>query len=421
MELEDLKRQLAQAQAREHQLGDTRRAVVNLLEDLDDDRQRLARAEQEWRAAFDGIRDAIFMHDAQGRITRANRAYLALAGQDVEQVLGRPYWELFPPLPMPLRVCPERTVSEEELEVQGSIFRSRAFVLRGEQDEYLFCLHILEDITERRRADFALRQRSEELAQANQALTRAIEDLTNAERVLVQAEKLAAIGTLASGVAHELNNPLMGVMNYVSYAHEKSTDARTREALAKATRELQRMADFVHNLLVLGRPAGEVLVPVQVQVALERAIDLLAADVRKLKAEIRVALPDDLPRVWGTLAPLEQVFINLLLNAFNALEHASVREVRVEGTVEGDRVQVSVTDTGRGVPPEVRDRLFDPFFSTKAEGHGTGLGLPTSQRIMQGFGGDLAFDPDHGPGARFVLTFRPARFGSNCGADVPVP
>ncbi|MCK9530568.1 MAG: ATP-binding protein [Gammaproteobacteria bacterium] len=419
MELEDLKRQLAQAQAREHQLGETRRAVVNLLEDLDDDRQRLTRAEHEWRAAFDGIRDAIFMHDTQGRITRINRAYRALAGQDAEQALGRPYWEVFPPLPGPLPGC--RPVHEHELEVRGSVFRSRAFVTHDDEGNYLFCLHILEDITERRRAELVLRRRSEELAQANRALTQAIEDLTNAERVLVQAEKLAAIGTLASGVAHELNNPLMGVMNYVSYAREKSTDARSRDALTKATRELQRMADFVHNLLVLGRPAGEVLVPVQVQVALERALDLLAADVRKLKVAIRVALPEDLPRVWGTLAPLEQVFINLLLNAFNALENAPVREVCVEGGAEADRVWVSVTDTGRGVPPEARDRLFDPFFSTKAEGHGTGLGLPTSQRIMQGFGGDLVFDPDHHPGARFVLTFRPARFGSDNGTDVSVP
>lgn len=403
-EMERLRRDLDQARARERELGDTRRAVLNLLEDLDDDRQRLARAEQEWRAAFDGIRDAIFMHDSEGNITGANQAYRLLAGED--QVLGRPYWEVFPRRDSPLPGCPERGTEEQEIEAGGNVFRSRAFGVRDSEGRYLFSLHILEDITERRRSELALRQRTEELARTNQALEKAINDLTTAERVLIQAEKLAAIGTLASGVAHELNNPLMGVMNYVSYARGKLDDPKAQKALDGANRELQRMAGFVRNLLVLGRPTGEVLVAVDVGEALTRATDLLAADMRKANVQLERVLPDDLPKAWGSLSSLQQVFINLLLNAMSAMEGQTEKRIRVEAWVADDRLKVRVQDNGPGVPAEARDRIFEPFYSTKAEGQGTGLGLPMSHRIMSGFGGKLELEERPGPGASFLLTLR---------------
>lgn len=405
--MEQLRRELDQARARERELADTRCAVLNLLEDLDEDRQRLVRAEQEWRAAFDSIRDAIFMHDAEGNITGANHAYRLLAG-DANEPIGKPYWQVFPKHDIPLPGCPERSTEEQELEIADNVFRSRAFVVHDTDDRYLFSLHILEDITVRRRNERALRQRTEELARSNAALEKALNDLTTAERVLVQAEKLAAIGTLASGVAHELNNPIMGVMNYVSYARGKLQDARAQQALDSADRELQRMAGFIRNLLVLGRPTGEVLVAVDVREALERSADLLAADMRKANLRLVRDLPEDLPRAWGSLSSLQQVFINLMLNAMSAMEAQADRCIRVEGRVTDGRIQVRVKDNGPGIPPEARAHIFEPFYSTKPEGRGTGLGLPTSQRIMHGFGGNLELEQDTGAGASFLLTLRVA-------------
>lgn len=403
-EVERLRRDLAQVRMQMRELHETRRAALTLLEELEDNRRRLARAEQAWRAAFDNVRDALFMHDGAGRITGANQAYRRLAGE--EEVLGRFYWEVFPQRDAPLPGCPEHGATEQELEFGEHVFLSRAFGVHDNEGQYLFSLHVLEDVSAWRRNEQTLHQCTLELARNHRALEKAIHDLTRAERALIQAEKLAAIGTLASGVAHELNNPLMGVMNYVSYARGRVSDPAALKALDGATRELQRMAGFVRNLLVLGRPTGEVLVAVDVDEALTHAMDLLAADMRKANVQIERHLPADLPRVWGNPGGLQQVFINLLLNAMSAMEGQAEQRIRIEGWREDDHLRIRVQDNGPGVPAEAREQIFDLFYSTKPEGQGTGLGLPMSHRIMNGFGGRLELEERPGPGASFLLTLR---------------
>jgi PAS domain S-box-containing protein len=390
-------------------LHDLHRAVLNLLEDLDEDRRRLALAEQEWRAAFDSVRDAMFTHDDTRRIVRANRAYLALARCSLEQAAGRPYWEVFPRGVDPALQCAaDENGQEAEITVGAQVFRSRAYLVREEAGRIEFAVHVLEDITERRRTEQEIQNRSAQLAAANQALEKSLQDLHNARLGLVRAERLATIGTLASGLAHELNNPLMGVMNYVAYARERSRDPQTSDALEKAEQELGRMEGFVRNLLLFGRYTSEEPVPVHLEQAMDRALDLLAADLRRRGVRVQRQLPP-LPRVAAVAGRLQQVFLNLFINAADAMATSREKRITITGEVAGDTVRVVVSDTGTGVAKEHEGSLFEPFFTTKPEGEGTGLGLSVSQRIMAGFGGSLEYLPRAGPGASFLLTLKVVR------------
>ncbi len=146
----------AEAKSWERVLHDTRRAVLNLLEDLEEDRRAIQQAEREWRVAFDGVRDAIFLHDADLRIIRANRTYELLAGMPQSRFAGKRYWEVFPKQAGPLPGCLERKPIETEFEVGKAIYRSRAYAVEKE-GRYLFSVHIMEDVTERKQMEERVR------------------------------------------------------------------------------------------------------------------------------------------------------------------------------------------------------------------------------------------------------------------------
>ncbi len=391
------------ARRRERELYDTRRAVLNLLEDLEADRQLLLRSEQEWRAAFDGIRDAMFVHDEQFRIVRANRAYALQAGKPVEALLGQIYFQVHPRGDGPLPGCPEIEPGDVELEVDGTVFRCRAFAVPDPEGRRRFALHILEDITERRRSETALQERSLQLHAANRELEQALADLKTAEQALVQTEKLTTIGILAGGVAHELNNPLMGLMGYVEYARSRTRDPASEQALIKALGEMQRMAGIVRNLLTLGQPRGDEVKPVRIHEVLERTLSLVRCELQQAGMTWEQDLGDALPPVWADESGLQQVFLNLVLNARDAVALEPERRLSISAREEEEGVCIAFHDTGPGVPRELHNRIFEPFFTTKAPGAGTGLGLSISRQILSGYGGSLVCDDTAEAGATFVV------------------
>lgn len=174
-EIEKLRAELHKAKARERDLEDTRKAVLNLLEDLEEDRQQIDRARQEWISAFDRVRDPMFMHDAEFRVFRANRAYAEAAGKEFGQIIGRPYWEVFPKAEGPLTTCQQTLLDaaprEQEITLpSGEVYRSRSFVVTDRQGKYVFSVHIMEDITEKHRAEMALRKLSAALSQAGEGI-----------------------------------------------------------------------------------------------------------------------------------------------------------------------------------------------------------------------------------------------------------
>jgi signal transduction histidine kinase len=241
-----------------------------------------------------------------------------------------------------------------------------------------------------------------ELERANTALVAARESL-------LRAERLATLGRLASGVAHEVGNPLGAITGYVELARDRvraGAVADTQDFLARIGAEAERIDRLVRDLLDLARPAEPVAGAVDLAAPIDAALRLARVLPRFRSVAVEVALPDGLPRVAADERRLSQVFLNLLLNAADAMGGAG--RVRIGAAASARFVEVEVRDSGPGIPAADLPRIFEPFFTTKAGGQGTGLGLAISQGIVESFGGELAAANAEGGGAVLTVRLRPA-------------
>jgi len=263
------------------------------------------------------------------------------------------------------------------------------------------------------------------------------ERLLDAQGALVRAEKLASVGRLAAGIAHEVGNPLAAVANYVELLRRRGVEP---DIVAAIEREAGRIDVIVRSLLDYARPRDAKRERVDLAAVASRAVDLLRSQGVLRPVSVEVAPASGLPPVLGDAAALEQVFVNLLLNAVDAAgeggriavvtgvtrlgEPEAERRVsdppegvptvprlirrtgrHLEGAADGSlAVQVIVADSGSGVPAELVDRIFDPFFTTKPPGKGTGLGLAIVQRIVQDHGGRVDVAAAREGGAAFAVT-----------------
>jgi signal transduction histidine kinase len=243
-----------------------------------------------------------------------------------------------------------------------------------------------------RREQALTRSQLEELRRTNARLAQA-------QTELVSSERLATVGRLAAGVAHEVGNPLSGILGYLSLARMRASTPELREYLDRIDHEVQRIDGIVRGLLDLGRPGASARGPVDVGQVVRTCVELVRAAPELARVDVDFALePGLLAR--ADAGPLSQILINLLLNAAQAM--GGQGRVRVSTRREGDAVRLAVEDTGPGIPPEVMPRLFEPFFTTK-EGKGTGLGLAVSLNLAQGMGGRLSAENVPGGGARFSV------------------
>jgi len=234
-------------------------------------------------------------------------------------------------------------------------------------------------------------------------LTQAHDDLANAQAQLLRAERLAVVGRLAAGLAHEIGNPLTVVRGYleVFQQSENLTADETQKAVVRMQSELERIHIIVRNLLDYSRAKETAKSAGDVFVALRHVIELLAPQARF--REIRVDAPplDDALRVPVATEALTQVFLNLLLNAADALEDKG----RVEITIERDEKNVTVrfADSGPGVARNLREKIFEPFYSNKPVGEGTGLGLAVCEEIVTAAEGSIRVDDSTLGGAEFSV------------------
>jgi signal transduction histidine kinase len=276
--------------------------------------------------------------------------------------------------------------------------------------------------------DFILKDRPVRLPHAlarevHEARLRA--DQRQMREQLLLTDRMASIGTLASGVAHEINNPLgvlLGSLDLMSVAVARSQDgmvmtAKLENMLADATEAAHRIHQIARDITTFGRSdSAERRVPVELP-------GVLASSIRMAKQQIRhrARLVEDLEPVAPVLASegrLGQLFLNLLVNAAHAIPegHYDRNEIRVSTReISGGRVEASVSDTGCGIPPENLNRIFDPFFTTKPLGVGTGLGLPICKRIVREMGGELLVESQLGRGTTFRVVLAAAREGRSLG------
>jgi PAS domain S-box-containing protein len=209
---------------------------------------------------------------------------------------------------------------------------------------------------------------------------------------MIQIEKLSSLGTMVGGVAHEINNPLMGVMNYVEYARDKAIDPKSIEVLGSALHEIDRIREIVQHMLVFVRTDGAHQVRCNVHDSVKQTAALLEGEFRKNAVQLQIDLPEDLPLVKCSAGSLQQVLVNLLLNARDAVAGQAEQRITIRGQHMDGKIILSVCDNGPGVKDDIRQKIFDPFFTTKPIGKGTGLGLAVSQQLVEEVGGSLSYD-----------------------------
>lgn len=283
------------------------------------------------------------------------------------------------------------------------------------------------DIARRQQAEAQANRLLEEAERARSALLAALEEQRKAEVALRenekqrwaleaqlrQQQKLESIGTLAGGVAHEINNPINGIMNYAQLIQDRlGPGSPLAEYTGEIIRETQRIAAIVHNLLTFARNEKQSHSPARVADIVERTLSLIRAIIRHDQITLTVNLPAGLPELRCRSQQIQQVLMNLMTNARDALNSRypgydpdKVLEVSARlFQKEGRRcIRVTVEDHGTGIEPEVRERMFDPFFTTKPRDQGTGLGLSISHGIVKDHHGELSVETELGRFTRMHL------------------
>jgi two-component system NtrC family sensor kinase len=243
---------------------------------------------------------------------------------------------------------------------------------------------------------------SHELGDLARAFNSMTQSLADARRQVTQADKLASVGRLAAGVAHEINNPLTGVLTYASFlAKRAETDPETRQDLEVIVRETKRCREIVRGLLDFARQAPPLRRPTDLNVVVRRTLAVLQNQLSLKRVSAVLDLAEDLPQVAADQNQLQQVVLNLVLNAADATGESG-GTIRVTTRGEESSVELAVEDEGCGIRREHLPHLFEPFFSTKGTG-GTGLGLAVIWGIVQGHGGTIDVKSEEGKGARFTV------------------
>jgi signal transduction histidine kinase len=227
---------------------------------------------------------------------------------------------------------------------------------------------------------------------------------------LLQSEKMKSVGTLAAGVAHELNNPLMGILNFVQYSLKNTQeDGKIYPVLRDAFQETERCIAIVKNLLTFShmeQEGDEAFQRQNCKVIMERVLRLLDYRISKENVSLTEYFDEDTPKIYLKSNNIQQVFFNIMVNALDAVKESDRKEIHVhikKAPNEGNFVCITIRDTGPGIKPEDLPYIFDPFFTTKPVGEGTGLGLSLSYGIVRDHGGEIRCENEPGKGTSFNI------------------
>jgi two-component system NtrC family sensor kinase len=235
-----------------------------------------------------------------------------------------------------------------------------------------------------------------------------ITDRDELERRLVQADKLSSIGLLAAGVAHEVNTPLAVISTYAQMlAKQISEDEQKSKLLDKIAKQTFRASEIVNSLLSFSRTSPTEFVEVDVSKVIQETLNLVEHQLKKSGVEVKLDTPPSLPAVKGNAGKLQQVFLNLFLNARDAMDTGGT--LSVHAWSENGFARIDVADNGQGIAPEHLERIYDPFFTTKAALKGTGLGLSVTYGIVREHGGTIEVESRPGAGSRFRVDLPLAR------------
>ncbi|HYK81810.1 MAG TPA: ATP-binding protein [Gemmatimonadales bacterium] len=345
--------------------------------------QMVRRAKEQWETAFDSLSEGIAVVDEAGRVRRANRSLAAMLGAPIPAVIGL---DLGAALLGPMSALPDLLAAVRH---EG---RAQPLVVRSAT------LARMIRVTAARIPAPA----------PDQSVVVLVEDVTDQQAMeaqLIQSEKLAAVGQLVSGVAHELNNPLTSIAGLSEFLLEqKELGAKDRGHLRVIHEQADRAGRIVRDLLTFARKGPAEQAPVDLNDVIQRTILLMSYDAT-LKDITIVKNLASVPAVVGDRHALQQVVLNLLTNAAHAVaSNPPGRERAIQlSTWFDDRVRLRVADTGPGIPDAVLPQLFTPFFTTKEPGQGTGLGLSIAYSIVEAHGGRIVVERPNEGGAVFLV------------------
>ncbi|WP_430514055.1 sensor histidine kinase [Pannonibacter phragmitetus] len=255
-------------------------------------------------------------------------------------------------------------------------------------------------------------ERTADLARVNLQLRQTQADL-------IQAGKLAGLGQMSAALSHEFNQPLAAAKTYADSAAlliERDRIAEAQDNLARISRLIDRMASISRHLRNFARKPNERLGAVRIEDAVRDTLEIVSARLASAGATVNTSIPPGLPPVRGGPVRLQQVLVNILTNACDAVEELEDREIMLNAREDGGQIIIEIGDRGPGVPPAIIERIFDPFFTTKGVGKGLGLGLSISYNIIKDFGGSLAVLPRPGGGALFRIGLLQAQTEAGAGA-----
>jgi two-component system NtrC family sensor kinase len=367
--------------------------------------EMVRRAKEQWETAFDALSEGIAVVDDEGRVRRANRALASLLGMPLQSVIGTPLGDALLGKPNAL------------LELLNA-------TRRGERPAPLVAR------SERLRRALRVNVARIPAATTDQSIVVMVEDVTEQQALetqLVQSEKLAAVGQLVSGVAHELNNPLTSIAGLSEFLLEqKELGKKDRGHLQVIQEQAERASRIVRNLLTFARKGSAERVHVDLNDVIRRTLSLTAYDLKLKDVTVQRELSGALPDVFGDRHGLQQVVLNLITNAAQAVAEnprERPREITVSTWFDG-QVHLRVADTGPGIRDEIVQSVFTPFFTTKEPGKGTGLGLSITYSIVESHGGHITVEPRPagGPtGAAFRVDLPPAPADAARAELTPVP
>jgi len=228
-------------------------------------------------------------------------------------------------------------------------------------------------------------------------------ELREMQQALLQSEKLAAMGKLTSQIAHELNNPIYGIMNTLELLKtEVPPESKRRRILELSLSETQRLAEMLRNMLSFSKPEEEKRRPVKINELVEGILLVMEKQMKESNIKVETYFDEGIPEVMASTNQMRQVMLNLIKNAKEAMPKGGTLTVRT--TREDNKVLIHIQDTGAGIPEEIRDKIFEAFFTTKQKVKGVGLGLSVCYGIIKDHGGEIKVESEEGKGARFTIS-----------------
>jgi two-component system NtrC family sensor kinase len=349
--------------------------------------QVVSRSQKEWETTFDAMQDCVSVHDTSGKVVRANLALARRLKTIPQKVIGKYCSELYCTAATDGPHCSHTgslqseglIVEEVELPEMGGTFQVSVGPWYDKNNRLAGSIHVAKDIS------------NEKLLQQQ----------------LIQSEKLSAIGELISGIAHELNNPLTGVMGYSQLLQMRGDlDERAKDSLVKINNLATRCQRIVQNLLSFARKQKPERTLTSINEIIERTVELRSYELQVNNIELLLELDPLLPRTIADAHQLQQVFLNVITNAEQAMLEAKGRgrlTIRTRNDNAGGRVVIEIADDGPGIPEQHLTKIFDPFFTTKEVGKGTGLGLSLAYGIIKEHAGNIYARSRLGEGSTFVI------------------